>query len=283
VNLLEQQAQAGAVANSGLAAPRIALAKARLELADAQSQLADARVSVAEAVGVPTRALDGAELSFDPLKDSASAADLTSDQVRRVALRSRPDVLGALAEYAAAEANLQLEIAKQYPDVHISPGYQYDQGDNKWSIGITFELPVLNQNRGPIAEAEARRAEAAARFSALQAKVLVEIERAVAGLRVNESNLATLRALAEVQAKQRDAAEAQFQAGAADQLDLLNARLEFTTSELVRLEAQVKLQQAVGALEDAVYRPVSGEANRATLFDPNGAWSRATQPKAKAK
>ena len=41
------------------------------------------------------------------------------------------------------------------PDVHLNPGYQFDQGDNKWSIGLTFDLPILNQNQGPIAEAKA--------------------------------------------------------------------------------------------------------------------------------
>jgi len=273
VSLLEQQAQAGAIAGSELASFRVALQKLRLDLADAQSRLAGARVSVAEAIGVPAGALgvppsggqrteppEGGtpKLSFDPLKNPVAAADLASAEVRRVALQSRPDILGALAEYAAAEANLQLEIAKQYPDVHLSPGYQYDQGDDKWSLGITFELPVLNQNQGPIAEAEARREEAAARFNALQAKVLAEIERAVAVFRVSEKNLAALQALAEAQAKQRDAVEAQFQAGAADQLELLNAQLEFTASELVRLDAQAKLRQAVGALEDAVQRPLIG-------------------------
>ena len=105
--------------------------------------------------------------------------------------------------------------------------------------------------------AEARRQDAAARFSALQAKVLAEIERAVAVFRVSETNLEALQALTEAQAKQREAVEAQFQAGAADRLELLTARLEFTASELVRLDAQARMQRAVAALEDAVQRPLN--------------------------
>ena len=80
--------------------------------------------------------------------------------------------MGALADFAASQATLRLEIAKQYPDVRLSPGYQYDQGDNKWSLGLSVDLPVLNRNQGPIAEAKARRSEAAARFNAVQAKAL---------------------------------------------------------------------------------------------------------------
>src|SRR5881397_720255 len=124
----------------------------------------------------PSSALEGAELSFDFADRSADG--LTSAEARRVALQGRSDILSALGDYAAAETELRLQIAKQYPDVHLSPGYQYDQGDNKWTLGIVLELPVLNQNQGPIAEARARRDEAAARFTEVQARVISEIDRA---------------------------------------------------------------------------------------------------------
>ena len=45
-----------------------------------------------------------------------------------MALTHRADVLAALAEYAAAEALLRSEIAKQYPDIHLNPGYSFDTG-----------------------------------------------------------------------------------------------------------------------------------------------------------
>ncbi len=255
--LLEQQAAVGAIAKSELASRRVALQKARLDLADAASQMIEARARVAEAVGIPLHVLDDAELALAPLKDFISPGDLTSAEVRRTALQNRADILGALADYAASQATLQLEIAKQYPDVHLNPGYQFDQGDNKWSLGFTFELPILNQNQGPIAEAAARRAEAAAKFNAVQAKALMEIERATAVLQVSGKNLATLQSLAEAQAQQREAVEAQLKAGALEQLDLLNARLEFTSAQLVQLDGQVKFQQAAAALEDAVQMPIA--------------------------
>jgi len=47
---------------------------------------------------------------------------------RRQALQGRADVLAALSDYAASESALQLEVAKQYPDVHLNTGYEYDQG-----------------------------------------------------------------------------------------------------------------------------------------------------------
>ncbi len=156
---VDAQVRAGAMAGSEALPLRITLAKARVDLADARRLHAEAHARVAEAIGITTRALEEVKLSFEGLVPAAgSVSDMTSAEVRRAALLSRPDILGALAEYAASQSALQLEIAKQYPDVHLQPGYQFDQGDSKWSLGLTVELPVLNQNQGPIAEAKARRA-----------------------------------------------------------------------------------------------------------------------------
>jgi len=253
----QQLVEAGAIAGSEFLPFRITLQKARLDLADAQRLRADARGRVAEAIGIPLRALDQAKLAFDLRREPISTSELTTDGVRRTALQGRADILEALAEYAAAQAALQLEIAKQYPDFHLQPGYEFDQGDSKWSLGISLELPVFSRNQGPIAEAKAKRVEAAARFNALQAKVLAEIDRSVESFRITETNAATLRSLADAQAKRRDAVAAQLKAGAADQVDLLNAEFESATYELVALDNQIKLQQALGALEDAIQRPLA--------------------------
>ncbi|HXR07880.1 MAG TPA: TolC family protein [Candidatus Acidoferrum sp.] len=253
--LLDQQIQAGALAGVEAVAFRIALQKTQLDVADAQRDAADARAHLAESIGVPVRALDAVELAMD-FPDNPGAANLTSDEIRNEAMLGRADVLAALADYAAAQSALQLEIAKQYPDVHIGPAYQFDQGDNMWTLGLSAELPVLNRNQGPIAEAAARRAESAARFSALQAKVLAEIDGAVESFRASEKSLALLQDLAATQARSRDAIAGQVSAGAAAPLDLLNARLEFAVAEEGRLEARVKRQQALAALENAVQRPI---------------------------
>jgi outer membrane protein TolC len=255
VALLEQQIQAGAMAGTEAAPFRIALQKSQLDLADSQRESAEARARLAESIGIPVRALDGVELAMG-FPDAAAAAGLTSGEIRREAMLGRADVLAALADYAAAESGLQLEIARQYPDVHFSPGYQFDQGDNIWSLGLTVELPVLNQNQGPIAEAAAHRVEAAARFNALQARVLADIDAAVESFHATEKSLAALQELAGAQAASRDAVAAQVSAGAAAPLDLLSAQLELAVAEEAQLEARVKRQESVAALEDAVQRPI---------------------------
>lgn len=259
VQMLEQQLQAGAVSAIDVSQARIALSQATLDFADARQQAADARVRVADAVGIPVRAIDGVEIVYDLSARRADAAALTGSELRQQALTNRADILGALADYAASQSALQLEIAKQYPDVHLGPGYSWNSGssgDNEWSLGVTVELPILNQNQGPIAEAEARRAVAAATFRALQAKVITDIDRATAAWQVAGENVSTLESLAAAQQKQSDAVAAQVKAGASSQLDLLNAEVELATGELAQLDGRVKLQQSFAALEDAVQKPL---------------------------
>lgn len=258
VGRLQQQLQAGAISQVELNAARLALIRARADFTDAQRMLAEARPRLAGALGLPATALEGVEVQFD-LTPPAGVAALTTSQARRLALLGRSDVLGGLADYAAAQSALQLEVAKQYPDIHLAPGYSWNAGsagENDWQIGATVELPILNQHKGPIAEASARREASAARFLALQAKVMTDIDIAVAGFRAGQTNVAELKDLTAAQAAQERSVREQLQAGAVDRLQLLTAELELKAAEITRLDAQVKLQQAVGALEDAVQRPL---------------------------
>jgi outer membrane protein TolC len=235
---------------------RIALVKLRTDATDAQRQMSDARARIAAALGLSTRAVEGVEFTFD-LNQTADAALLSAD-ARREALLGRADILSALAEYAASESALQLEIAKQYPDLHFNPGYQYDQGENKWSLGLSVELPVLYRNQGGIAEAKAKRDEAAAKFLALQSRVISEIDRALLARGAAIEQLRQIEELARIGREQVQHVEASFQAGAADQFEVAGARLEFAATELARLDALVRKQQAIGALENALQRPFEG-------------------------
>ena len=258
VKLLQQRLDAGEISRPELTTAQIELNKTRLDDSDAQSQLADARSRLAEALGISTAALEGMNLAFD--FSACAPEDLTSAAARRMALLGRSDIRGALADYAAAQDDLRLEIAKQYPDLHLGPGYAWNNGnagDSQWSLGLTLELPVLDQNQGPIAEAKARRELAAAQFTALQAKVIGEIDRAVAGYRVADEQLKTGDALLAAGQSQRESAAAQFKVGEADMLDSVSAQAEWNSARLAQLDGQAKFQATLGTLEDALQSPLT--------------------------
>ena len=267
VKLLEGQLAAGAVSPFEVTQARVAQDTTRLALHDAERQAAEARAQLADALGVPSAALDGVSLSFD----RAPLPPLPTPDVRRQALLNRADLRGALAEYAAAQAALQLEVSKQYPDLHLGPGYQLDQTANKWTLGLSVTLPIFNQNQGAIAEAEARRVESAAHFTALQAHVLGELDRATAGYRALLAKSATADALLARLQKQEQSTQEMVAAGGLPRLALLTAQLELNTGRLAQLDTQLKTRQALAALEDIVQIPLppaGGDATSVPLSAP---------------
>jgi outer membrane protein TolC len=174
---------------------------------------------------------------------------------RERALVSRPDILGALAEYAAAESDLRQEIARQYPDIHIAPGVGWDQGARRWDLGFSATLPVFSRNRGAIGEAEARRALVARRFEALQARVIAAVEEASVRYRDALAKSEEAETVLTMQREQVDATRRSFEAGAIDRVALRTAELELESAALARAEARAQEQEALGALQDAVEEP----------------------------
>jgi len=258
VRLLDGQFSAGSVSDFEVTRARTTLATTRLAWEDAVGKTRQARIELAHALGVPTHALAGVRLSFIELNQFPRG--LTRSEVRRQALLNRADVRGALAEYAASQSALQLEIANQYPDLHLGPGYAWNSGsagDNQWELGLTLTLPLLNHNQGPVAEAEAKRAQAAAHFLSVQADAIAGIDSALTGYHAALQQVATAKALLDNARKQLGSVRAQAQAGETDPLAVANAEVEYAAGSQNRLNALVSAQQALGRLEDALQSPLT--------------------------
>ncbi len=258
VRLLEGQLVAGAVSEFEVTQARTALETTQLARQEAAGKFNQARVELAHALGLPTQALSEASFSFAGLDQFPE--ELSKPEVRRQALLNRADVRGALAEYAASQSAVQLEIARQYPDFHLGPGYAWNYGnagDSQWSLGLTVTLPVLSHNQGPVAEAEAKRTEAATHFLTVQANAIAEIDSALAGYEAALEKSATAQALLDNLRKQLESVRAQRQAGEMAPLAVASAEVEFASGAQNRLEALVKTQQSLGQLEDAVQSPLT--------------------------
>jgi cobalt-zinc-cadmium efflux system outer membrane protein len=254
VRLLELQRDAGEVSVYDLTQARLALNGSRLAAIEAARAKEEAMARLATALGLPRRALDGVNLSFDCFR--RPEPEIPAGEVRRHAVVNRSDILAALSEYAASQSALQLEIAKQYPDIRLGPNYQLDQTDSKWTIGLALDLPILSRNRGPIAEAEARRTESAARFLSLQSQVIGELDAAIEDCR---SALLKARAADDLLAnltRQEAAARARREVGEISKLELLGVQIELNAGAQIRLEALIQAQEAVGRLENAAQSPL---------------------------
>lgn len=253
--LIDLQAEAGEVSPLQVAQARIAVNRAELAVRESERAITLARSRLAESIGVPLGALADIKLSYQGLGDAPALLD--SAAVRSWAAQNRADLLAALAVYAASEARLRGEIARQYPDLSFGPGYQLDQGEGKWSLGLGITLPVFNRNEGPIAAAQARREGEAARFLALQNHVLAEVDRASADYSAALADRETVKAIRESLEHQTKTIRAQQAAGETSRLELVRSQIEFADIARAELEARLRLEQALGALENAVQRPLA--------------------------
>lgn len=251
--LFQRQLDAGEISAFQMSQARLQLATLRVSVADSRRQQQDARARLATAIGLPAAAIEDTRFNYDVFR--RTPVDIPDAAARRQAVLNRADVLGALSDYDASQAALQLEIARQYPDLHLGPGYQMDQDSNKWSLLFPLSLPVFSRNQGRIAEAEARRSLAAAQVEALQARTLGAIDRALVAYRAALARIGLADQLLLDAQRVEDVARNQFSAGAISQLDLSIVELDVMTRALVRLEAGVQAQQALGDLENAMQRP----------------------------
>ena len=192
LTLVETLAARGELARVEARLFQIEEVEAAGKLAELEASVAKARVELLRVIGLaPT-----AKVEFDPsafaseeISRDAQAADVGSvaESAPVEHFGTHPSVALAEAEYEAAERALALEVAKQYPDLQIGPGYGEQDGDRQFVLGLGIALPILNANRQGIAEGEAQRE--VARVAAEIAVESLVVERAAA-----EIELAAVRA-----------------------------------------------------------------------------------------
>ncbi|TAN27178.1 MAG: TolC family protein [Castellaniella sp.] len=229
--------------------------QAQSDLATAQSGENDAQAQLAAAIGVPVTAIEGITLDLSAF--GTVPPPLPAKDAQRAAIFHRADLRASLADYAAAESALQLQIAKQYPDIHLGPGYTYDTGTEKIAFGLAgITLPIFDQNQQNIRQAEAKRSEAAVRTGALQDRIIGDLAHAltryqssIKALRLADTHQASAR-------RQLDSQATAFSHGNTDRLTFTQAKVDYQTSEITHLDALVAVQHAAGALEDAMQQPL---------------------------
>ena len=123
--ILEKRLSVGEAARPDVSVARTALISVEVEAKAAETTVAESGAALASAIGLPSLpAVDAQALPATP-------ASLPLAEVQKAGLLNRADIRRSLLEYAAAEARLRLEIANQYPDIQLSPGYGFDEGHHK--------------------------------------------------------------------------------------------------------------------------------------------------------
>lgn len=256
VAIEEKRVVAGEDAPGELLPARQARIEIAQQRAQAQASAHAAQAALAAALGLPPEALDGVVIHWPEWGEPPRLDDNQLGQSREQALLSRADLAAAIGDYAESENKLQQTVMRQYPQLHLSPGYYWDHGIAKFPFDVGFTLPLFS--RGEIAEARAAREVSARRMLALQAGIYGDIaaaERAEQGAR---ASLATAERGLQSSRQQEQQAQLGLRLGALGAEESIAAQILTIRGELETLQAREELQAARNALEDALHAPLSG-------------------------
>jgi outer membrane protein, heavy metal efflux system len=265
----QQRLKAGDVARAQLLNDALELARAQQRLQQSQARGLDAQARLAAAIGVPVAALAQVTPRWKDWSAIETLSTASAAQWRDEALIARPQIVHALREYDLAELNLQSEVAKRWPQAHLTPAYAWggkgvredalNDIARDSAIGVSFELPIFNQHQGEIGEAVARRIAAGEHLKAVQAEIFAQIDRAELAWPAARQAWSDTRKLATMADEQAAAEMRALTAGASDRSGAVTAQLAATEAQLTLLQAAYSAQLAFAELEDAYRRPLQGD------------------------
>lgn len=249
------QVRFGAAARPELLTAESAAASARGAAEVAATEVAAARGRLSRALVLPVEAVAGEPLAPLDLAALPPAEALDPGALADHALFGRLDLRRALAEYAAAEAALRVELARQYPDFVLGPGLGYDRGDHKLVFGLGVNLPDPAAQRHVIDRAVFARTRAGLEVERLQSVALAEVSAALADYRAAQPGVERAVAALGERASLRGAVERRRALGGADRGDIVAARLLEIAEQGTLLAARRTAAEAESRLEAAIERP----------------------------
>lgn len=273
INMLQKRVAAGLNSNTELSNYQLAQQQAQFSLTSALAKTAEIEAKLAADCGLSIEKFKQLNIQKFNLgtalkqQQSFLTDAIATKALQEKTLLNRIDIRRALAKYAAAESKIKLEIAKQTPDILLSPGWAFDLGDTIWSLGINSLLNLAKQNQTMIAEATQLREVEAAQFEALQAQTLANLAQAQAQYQAANAVLFAQQQLLAEQTRQQQKQQKQFDVGLIDRLSLSQSDLNQQLSLQQLQSTQFLVLQATLALENIMQHPIE-----ATSTLPSEIW-----------
>jgi outer membrane protein, heavy metal efflux system len=263
VKMLEKRVQLGALSNTELNLAKLQQQKSLGALHAEQAKTAEIRAALAADVGLSSEKFN--QLTLKPFQLNATIANQVASfvepkKLQENALLNRLDIRRSLAKYAAAESKIKLEVAKQTPDISLTPGFAFEFGDSIWSLGFSALLNLVNKNnslnQALIAEATQLRELEGAQFEALQANIIGNLSQGLASYQSSLQNIAKLKQQQAMQLQYSQKLQKQFDAGLIDRLEITQNSLNNSLLEQQLLDAQFNYLDAALTIENMMQRPI---------------------------
>jgi len=129
VHMIQKRLNYGIASKVDVMRERIKFNSIQKELVKHQNLQLNITKKLATLVGLSLEQFNLVAIDIKKTKDKLTSSlsryftDIDKTKMHSIALQNRIDLRQKLANYAIAEANLKLEIAKQYPDMTFTPAY----------------------------------------------------------------------------------------------------------------------------------------------------------------
>ncbi len=259
VKILEKRVQLGVLSNTELSAAKLSQQRTLFSLNAEMAKLNETRAVLAADVGLSSEKFN--QLNLKPLDLNATFEKQTSQltdpkDLQESALLNRLDIRRSLAKYGASEAKIKLEVAKQTPDISLSPGFSFEFGDSIWSLGFSALLNLINKNQTLITEATQLREIEGAQFEALQAKIIGDLSQSLVAHQASLHNINQIKQQQTTQLQFSQKLQKQFDVGLIDRLTLTQNTLNTSLVAQQLMDAQFSNLTAALAIEDMMQRPL---------------------------
>jgi cobalt-zinc-cadmium efflux system outer membrane protein len=253
----------GQIPLSDLNQVKIKLHTARLGRVDADTAYRKAKFALGSLMNLTNEEARSFELKGS-IKDTA-APPPPLEELTKIALESRPDVMSFRLGVSRAEADVRLAKANALSDVYVL-WQPYTFQDNSpyglksqysWALGATVPLPIYNRNQGGIERAKINVDQSQMQLADQERQVRIDVEQASMEYEVSKRLVDELRDVVVPDAAQvRDSAFRLWIGGQTSQIVYLQAQLDYNDVLKQYLDTAIRHRQSMLSLNTTVGRRI---------------------------
>jgi cobalt-zinc-cadmium efflux system outer membrane protein len=249
VTISEERYKAGDISEADYLKIKLQLLQFQTDVSAAQVARVQALATLRQLMGytaVPENYDVVGDLAYTPVNEN-------EDDLKALALRTRPDLIAAQAGLTASKSAYELERANGKRDVNLAFNFSHVSGFSSGSWFANMELPIFNRNQGEIARTRYAITQAQENAYAASDIVLTDVESAYAAVSTNQQVVQLyLGGYLKNAQDSRDISEYAYKKGGASLLDFLDAERSYRATELAYRQALASYMTAVEQLKEAV-------------------------------
>ncbi len=249
-----RQVKAGAVSPVEETRAQVALASSKVRLSQRKRERTAAQLQLAATWGSTAVTFSSVSGDLETIVPPPSADDL------RPHLIHNPDIARWSVEKEQRHAALELEQARQIPNVEVGAGVRYFNADTTAALVFETRMPLMlfDRNQGGIQEAHARLAKAEAEQRAAHVRTQATLAAAHQSLVSAFEQVSALRNSIIPQAQSAFEGVSQaYRRGRLRYLDVLDARRTLFTLRGQHVEALASYHAAVAEVERLIAEPLA--------------------------